>query len=192
MTEVSWLYIRQNVIFKYHAIKFLCRPFASYVCHLSATFFFTSWGFRRVSALYLTTHIYHTITFLTLNILKLIYSFLLETGPLGLFNLFFFQIHVQDKTVSVFETTIRILGGLLSAHLIASDYATVLPSPSNAILCVILWFHKNILVLFECRIDLPAQDIFYPFFVLFWSHGSSTAQVGGENSIFSNSLFLQS
>ncbi|KAL6986643.1 Alpha-mannosidase I mns4 [Sarracenia purpurea var. burkii] len=31
-----------------------------------------------------------------------------------------------NKTVSVFETTIRILGGLLSAHLIASDYATVL------------------------------------------------------------------
>ncbi|KAJ0982420.1 hypothetical protein J5N97_010675 [Dioscorea zingiberensis] len=29
-----------------------------------------------------------------------------------------------DKTVSVFETTIRILGGLLSAHLIASDYST--------------------------------------------------------------------
>nr|CAD1841703.1 unnamed protein product [Ananas comosus var. bracteatus] len=32
--------------------------------------------------------------------------------------------HMQDKTVSVFETTIRLLGGLLSAHLIASDYAT--------------------------------------------------------------------
>ncbi|KAG1347674.1 Alpha-mannosidase I MNS4 [Cocos nucifera] len=30
-----------------------------------------------------------------------------------------------DKTVSVFETTIRVLGGLLSAHLIASDYATI-------------------------------------------------------------------
>nr|XP_010936128.1 alpha-mannosidase I MNS4 isoform X1 [Elaeis guineensis]XP_029123996.1 alpha-mannosidase I MNS4 isoform X1 [Elaeis guineensis] len=29
-----------------------------------------------------------------------------------------------DKTVSVFETTIRVLGGLLSAHLMASDYAT--------------------------------------------------------------------
>uniref|UniRef100_A0A1D1Y634 alpha-1,2-Mannosidase n=1 Tax=Anthurium amnicola TaxID=1678845 RepID=A0A1D1Y634_9ARAE len=29
-----------------------------------------------------------------------------------------------NKTVSVFETTIRIIGGLLSAHLIASDYAT--------------------------------------------------------------------
>jgi len=35
------------------------------------------------------------------------------------------SMHIQDKTVSVFETTIRILGGLLSAHLIASDYATV-------------------------------------------------------------------
>lgn len=34
-------------------------------------------------------------------------------------------LHLQDKTVSVFETTIRVLGGLLSAHLIASDYATV-------------------------------------------------------------------
>nr|XP_043633628.1 alpha-mannosidase I MNS4 isoform X1 [Erigeron canadensis] len=29
-----------------------------------------------------------------------------------------------NKTVSLFETTIRILGGLLSAHLIASDYST--------------------------------------------------------------------
>nr|CAB3478469.1 unnamed protein product [Digitaria exilis] len=29
-----------------------------------------------------------------------------------------------NKTVSVFETNIRILGGLLSAHLMASDYAT--------------------------------------------------------------------
>jgi hypothetical protein len=32
---------------------------------------------------------------------------------------------MQNKTVSVFETNIRILGGLLSAHLFASDYATV-------------------------------------------------------------------
>ncbi|XP_059650731.1 alpha-mannosidase I MNS4 [Cornus florida] len=35
-----------------------------------------------------------------------------------------------NKTVSVFETTIRILGGLLSAHLIASDYATGMKVPS--------------------------------------------------------------
>ncbi|KAK6138720.1 hypothetical protein DH2020_027539 [Rehmannia glutinosa] len=35
-----------------------------------------------------------------------------------------------NKTVSVFETTIRILGGLLSAHLIASDYNTGMRIPS--------------------------------------------------------------
>ncbi|RVW55905.1 Alpha-mannosidase I MNS4 [Vitis vinifera] len=35
-----------------------------------------------------------------------------------------------NKTVSVFETTIRILGGLLSGHLIASDYATGMKIPS--------------------------------------------------------------
>ncbi|XP_048497511.1 alpha-mannosidase I MNS4 isoform X2 [Beta vulgaris subsp. vulgaris] len=35
-----------------------------------------------------------------------------------------------NKTVSVFETTIRVLGGLLSAHLIASDYATGMRVPS--------------------------------------------------------------
>ncbi|KAK1390608.1 alpha-1,2-Mannosidase [Heracleum sosnowskyi] len=35
-----------------------------------------------------------------------------------------------NKTVSVFETSIRILGGLLSAHLIASDYATGMRIPS--------------------------------------------------------------
>ncbi|KAI3790780.1 hypothetical protein L2E82_04074 [Cichorium intybus] len=35
-----------------------------------------------------------------------------------------------NKTVSLFETTIRIVGGLLSAHLIASDYATGMRIPS--------------------------------------------------------------
>ncbi|KAL6519964.1 Alpha-mannosidase I mns4 [Orobanche minor] len=35
-----------------------------------------------------------------------------------------------NKTVSLFETTIRILGGLLSAHLIASDYNTGMRIPS--------------------------------------------------------------
>ncbi|XP_073152068.1 alpha-mannosidase I MNS4 [Henckelia pumila] len=35
-----------------------------------------------------------------------------------------------NKTVSIFETTIRILGGLLSAHLIASDYNTGMRIPS--------------------------------------------------------------
>lgn len=35
-----------------------------------------------------------------------------------------------NKTISLFETTIRILGGLLSAHLIASDYSTGMRVPS--------------------------------------------------------------
>ncbi|XP_015573504.1 alpha-mannosidase I MNS4 [Ricinus communis] len=35
-----------------------------------------------------------------------------------------------NKTVSIFETTIRVLGGLLSAHLIASDYSTGMGIPS--------------------------------------------------------------
>ncbi|XP_050217019.1 alpha-mannosidase I MNS4 [Mercurialis annua] len=35
-----------------------------------------------------------------------------------------------NKTVSIFETTIRILGGLLSAHLIASDYSTGMKNSS--------------------------------------------------------------
>ncbi|XP_051127519.1 alpha-mannosidase I MNS4 [Andrographis paniculata] len=35
-----------------------------------------------------------------------------------------------NKTVSIFETTIRILGGLLSAHLVASDYNTGMRIPS--------------------------------------------------------------
>jgi mannosidase alpha-like ER degradation enhancer 2 len=30
-----------------------------------------------------------------------------------------------DKTVSLFETNIRVMGGLLSAHLLASDEKTV-------------------------------------------------------------------
>ncbi|PHT78710.1 hypothetical protein T459_16762 [Capsicum annuum] len=36
----------------------------------------------------------------------------------------------ENKTVSIFETTIRILGGLISAHLIASDYNTGMRIPS--------------------------------------------------------------
>ncbi|XP_010099492.2 alpha-mannosidase I MNS4, partial [Morus notabilis] len=35
-----------------------------------------------------------------------------------------------NKTVSLFETSIRVLGGLLSAHLIASDYATGMKIPA--------------------------------------------------------------
>lgn len=56
-----------------------------------------------------------------------------------------------NKTVSVFETTIRVLGGLLSAHLIASDYATGMRIPS---------YDNELLVLAEdlARRMLPAFD----------------------------------
>ncbi|KAL9282227.1 Alpha-mannosidase I MNS4 [Arabidopsis thaliana] len=56
-----------------------------------------------------------------------------------------------NKTVSVFETTIRVLGGLLSAHLIASDYATGMRIPS---------YNNELLVLAEnlARRMLPAFD----------------------------------
>ncbi|XLS58315.1 hypothetical protein HN51_008070, partial [Arachis hypogaea] len=37
-----------------------------------------------------------------------------------------------NKTVSLFETTIRVLGGLLSAHLIANDYATFIEGGAEA------------------------------------------------------------
>jgi mannosidase alpha-like ER degradation enhancer 2 len=51
----------------------------------------------------------------------------------------------------VFETTIRVLGGLLSAHLIASDYATGMRIPS---------YNNELLVLAEnlARRMLPAFD----------------------------------
>ncbi|KAM5569768.1 hypothetical protein ABKV19_017000 [Rosa sericea] len=40
------------------------------------------------------------------------------------------EISTDNKTVSIFETAIRVLGGLLSAHLIASDYATGMRIPT--------------------------------------------------------------
>lgn len=56
-----------------------------------------------------------------------------------------------NKTVSLFETTIRVLGGLLSAHLIASDYNTGMRMPS---------YNGELLYLAEdlARRMLPAFD----------------------------------
>ncbi|KAG5554569.1 hypothetical protein RHGRI_012209 [Rhododendron griersonianum] len=72
-----------------------------------------------------------------------------------------------NKTVSVFETTIRILGGLLSAHLIASDYSTGMKIPS---------YDDELLHLSEdlARRLLPAFDT--PTGVPF---GSVTSTAGG-------------
>ncbi|GAA0146410.1 hypothetical protein LIER_06375 [Lithospermum erythrorhizon] len=56
-----------------------------------------------------------------------------------------------NKTVSVFETSIRVLGGLLSAHLFASDYSTGMRIPS---------YNDELLYLAEdlARRMLPAFD----------------------------------
>ncbi|KAG5411140.1 hypothetical protein IGI04_007459 [Brassica rapa subsp. trilocularis] len=72
-----------------------------------------------------------------------------------------------NKTVSVFETTIRVLGGLLSAHLIASDYATGMRIPS---------YDNELLVLAEdlARRMLPAFDT--PTGI---PYGSITSTAGG-------------
>lgn len=58
---------------------------------------------------------------------------------------------MQNKTVSVFETTIRILGGLLSAHLIASDYATV-----NSCFIFTFW---HVLLSSECWLSGPFLNV---------------------------------
>ncbi|CAN6441071.1 unnamed protein product [Victoria cruziana] len=56
-----------------------------------------------------------------------------------------------DKTVSLFETTIRVLGGLLSAHLFASDDATgvKVPSYNNELLHLSEDLAKRLLPAFE-------------------------------------------
>ncbi|KAL0684645.1 hypothetical protein Bca4012_051493 [Brassica carinata] len=73
----------------------------------------------------------------------------------------------SNKTVSVFETTIRVLGGLLSAHLIASDCATGMRIPS---------YDNELLVLAEdlARRMLPAFDT--PTGI---PYGSITSTAGG-------------
>ncbi|KAE8670407.1 putative alpha-mannosidase I MNS4 [Hibiscus syriacus] len=63
-----------------------------------------------------------------------------------------------NKTVSIFETTIRILGGLLSAHLIASDYATGMrvPSYDNQLLDLAEDLARRLLPAF----DTPTDNIY--------------------------------
>lgn len=66
-----------------------------------------------------------------------------------------------NKTVSVFETTIRVLGGLLSAHLIASDYATgmKIPSYENELLHLAEDLAKRLLPAFDTPTGIPFGSI---------------------------------
>jgi hypothetical protein len=77
--------------------------------------------------------------FLVYHICESVYTWLLFKFHAIL--VIMFPLAMQNKTVSVFETNIRILGGLLSAHLIASDYATV--CLLNPIL-YLLWLFYNL------------------------------------------------
>ncbi|CAK7327170.1 unnamed protein product [Dovyalis caffra] len=66
-----------------------------------------------------------------------------------------------NKTVSVFETTIRVLGGLLSAHLIASDYATGMriPSYDNQLLHLAEDLGRRVLPAFETPTGIPFGSV---------------------------------
>ncbi|XP_044486783.1 alpha-mannosidase I MNS4 isoform X2 [Mangifera indica] len=66
-----------------------------------------------------------------------------------------------NKTVSVFETTIRVLGGLLSAHLIASDYATgmKIPSYDNQLLSLAENLAQRLLPAFDTPTGIPFGSV---------------------------------
>ncbi|XP_022739361.1 alpha-mannosidase I MNS4 [Durio zibethinus] len=66
-----------------------------------------------------------------------------------------------NKTVSIFETTIRVLGGLLSAHLIASDYATGMriPSYDNQLLDLAEDLARRLLPAFDTPTGIPFGSV---------------------------------
>ncbi|GMH19975.1 hypothetical protein Nepgr_021816 [Nepenthes gracilis] len=66
-----------------------------------------------------------------------------------------------NKTVSLFETTIRVLGGLLSAHLIASDYATGMriPAYDNQLLHLSEDLGRRLLPAFETPTGIPFGSV---------------------------------
>ncbi|XP_062222812.1 alpha-mannosidase I MNS4 isoform X2 [Phragmites australis] len=66
-----------------------------------------------------------------------------------------------NKTVSVFETNIRILGGLLSAHLIASDYATGMriQSYDDQLLHLALDLAQRLLPAFDTPTGIPFGSV---------------------------------
>ncbi|XP_071723771.1 alpha-mannosidase I MNS4-like [Rutidosis leptorrhynchoides] len=66
-----------------------------------------------------------------------------------------------NKTVSLFETTIRVLGGLLSAHLIASDYSTGMgiPSYENQLLHLAEDLGRRMLPAFDTPTGIPFGSV---------------------------------
>lgn len=66
-----------------------------------------------------------------------------------------------NKTVSVFETTIRVLGGLLSAHLIASDHTTgmKIASYENQLLDLAEDLARRLLPAFDTPTGIPFGSV---------------------------------
>ncbi|XP_045790083.1 alpha-mannosidase I MNS4 [Trifolium pratense] len=66
-----------------------------------------------------------------------------------------------NKTVSLFETTIRVLGGLISAHQIASDYATGMrvPSYDNQLLNLAEDLARRLLPAFDTPTGIPFGSV---------------------------------
>ncbi|KAG4997739.1 hypothetical protein JHK82_028510 [Glycine max] len=66
-----------------------------------------------------------------------------------------------NKTVSLFETTIRVLGGLLSAHLIATDYATGMRVPlyDNQLLNLAEDLARRLLPAFDTPTGIPFGSV---------------------------------
>ncbi|TKY51937.1 alpha-mannosidase I MNS4 [Spatholobus suberectus] len=66
-----------------------------------------------------------------------------------------------NKTVSVFETTIRVVGGLLSAHLIATDYATGMRVPlyDNQLLNLAEDLARRLLPAFDTPTGIPFGSV---------------------------------
>ncbi|XP_062008764.1 alpha-mannosidase I MNS4-like [Rosa rugosa] len=90
----------------------------------------------------------------------------------------------QNKTVSVFETAIRVLGGLLSAHLIASDYAMGMriPTYDNQLLNLAKDLGRQLLPAF----DTPSGVLYLLYYpLLFDVHKSLCKIFQAELSLFS-------
>ncbi|XP_023521335.1 alpha-mannosidase I MNS4-like [Cucurbita pepo subsp. pepo] len=66
-----------------------------------------------------------------------------------------------NKTVSIFETTIRVLGGLLSAHLIASDHTTGMKVASyeNQLLDLAEDLARRLLPAFDTPTGIPFGSV---------------------------------
>ncbi|KAF0919130.1 hypothetical protein E2562_028436, partial [Oryza meyeriana var. granulata] len=106
-----------------------------------------------------------------------------------------------NKTVSVFETNIRILGGLLSAHLIASDYATgmKIQSYDDQLLHLAADLAQRLLPAFDTPTGIPFGSVNLLYGVdeneskasFFSGGGTLTLEFGVLSRLTNNSVYEQ-